>query len=64
MTTPVDGAELVESSGCALAFERTDDGAQDNRGRMTQEEVAVVLVAPKLRNLAVGVESNLPMSLE
>ena len=33
MTTPADGTELVEQSGCALVFERTDDDAQDKCGR-------------------------------
>jgi hypothetical protein len=63
MTTPIDETELVEPSGSALAFDRTDDRAQDNCGRIAQEEVDVVLVASKLDNLAVGVESNLPKSL-
>ena len=62
MTTPIDEAELVEPSGCALAFDRTDDAAQDNCGRIAQEEVDVVFVASKLDNLAVEVESNLPKS--
>jgi hypothetical protein len=63
MTTPVGGTELVEPSGCALAFERTDDRAQDNCERIAPGEVDVVFVASKLDNLAVGVESNLPKSL-
>jgi len=62
MTTPIDRTELVEQSGCAPAFERTDAAAQDNCGRIAQEEVDVVFVASKLGNLAVGVESNLPKS--
>ena len=62
MTTPIDRTELVEQSGCALAFERADNTAQDGCGRIAQEEVDVVFVAPKLDNLAVGVESNLPKS--
>jgi len=62
MTTPVDRTELVEQSGCAPAFERTDAAAQDNCGRTAQEEVDVVFVASKLDNLAVEVESNLPKS--
>ena len=60
MTTPINRAELVEQSGCALAFERTDNAAQDNCGRIAQEEVDVVLVASKLDNLAIAVERNLP----
>ena len=63
MTTPIDRTELVEQSGCALAFERTDDAGQDNCGRIAQEKVDAVFVASKLDNLAVGVESNLPKSL-
>src|SRR6202165_4822982 len=62
MTTPVDRTELVEQSGGAPAFERTDAAAQDNCGRIAQEEVDVVFVASKLDNLAVEVESNLPKS--
>ena len=63
MTTPIDRTELVEPSGCALAFEPTDDAGQDNCGRIAPEKVDVVFVASKLDNLAVGVESNLPKSL-
>jgi hypothetical protein len=63
MTTPLDRTELVEQSGCSLAFERTDDAGQDDCGRIAQEKVDVVFVASKLDNLAVGVESNLPKSL-
>ena len=59
MTTPVDRTELVEQSGCAPAFERTDAAAQDNCGRIAQEEVDV---ASKVDDLAVGVDSNLPKS--
>ena len=44
MTTPIDRTELVEQSGCALAFERADAAAQDNCGRTAQEEVDVVFV--------------------
>ena len=62
MTPPIDRTELVEQSGCAPAFERTDAAAQDNCGRTAQEEVDVVFVASKLDNLAVEVESNLPKS--
>ena len=62
MTTPIDRTELVEQSGCALAFERADNTAQDGCGRIAQEEVDVVFVASELDNLAVEVESNLPKS--
>ena len=62
MTTPIDRTELVEQSGCAPAFERTDAAAQDNCGRIAQEEVDVVFVASKLENLAVEVQGNLPKS--
>ena len=61
--TTMDRTELVEQSGCAPAFERTDAAAQDDCGRTAQEEVDVVFVASELDNLAFGIESNLPKSL-
>lgn len=45
MLTPVDGAESVRHSRCALAFECSDHSAENDRRRIAEEHVDMIFFA-------------------
>ena len=55
----IDSAELIEHSGCGLAFEHSDDAAQDNGRRVAQQKVDMIAVWAKFDDSAMEIGSNL-----
>lgn len=55
----IDSAELIEHGGCGLAFEHSDDAAQDNGRRVAQQKVDMIAVCAKFDDFAMEIGSNL-----